>query len=267
MALNGQETDRLVFWPKIFNDGYIRNQKPPFNSMTIREIYDFTDTDMHIYLPDYIDMHFKRYGYSEQKENDLFIKTFNTPRGQIKSILRYDEITDSYHPEALPIKTKDDILAMTAYFADLSPGINIERLEKSKTVAKEFGERGLAVDTIGESPLMDFLEWYAGIENGQYLLADYPEETEELFSVMHHYLLECTKLKCRYSPADVLYFTENTSTTLISPAQFIKYCKKHLSAYAEICAEYGRKLSFPPACAPQTLKEVTNYLYSLPMKY
>ena len=352
-ALEGKETDRLVFWPKIFSEAYGRNQKSPFNRMSVREIFDYTGTDMHIFLPNYIDHHFNRFGYSEVKQENLFIKTYNTPQGDIKNILRYDSITDSYHPEIMAIKNRNDIISMTAFFQDLRPKINEDKLEKARILAKEFGERGLVADTIGESPMMDFLEWYAGIENGQYLLADYPEEIEGLFNAMHNFLIECTRLKCQHSHADVLYFIENTSTTIISPAQFIEFCKKPLSIYAEICKSFGRRLLFhmcghlkeilqelrdipflaiealssppignttfldactalpgksfiggtncltwlqspseiifeldgyltelenwrhiiigtggiiPPACSPETLTEVANYLYSLPMK-
>ena len=243
-TLEGKETDRLVFWPKIFSDGYSRNQKSPFNHMSMREIFDFTDADMHIFLPNYINYQFSHSGYTEQKRGILFIKTYKTPWKDLQSILRYDDVTDSYHPEIMAIKSREDILSMTAFFQDLTPTINNEKLEKACALSKEFAERGLVADTIGESPLMDFLEWYSGIENGQYLLADYPEETEGLFAAMHRYLLECTRLKCQYSPADVLYLIENTSTTIISPAQFTTYCKKHLTAYAEICKYNNRKLIF-----------------------
>jgi uroporphyrinogen-III decarboxylase len=44
-------------------------------------------------------------------------------------------------------------------------------------------------------------------------------------------------------PADVLDLTENTSTTLISPAQYREHCFRHIGEYARIAREAGRDLN------------------------
>ena len=46
-----------------------------------------------------------------------------------------------------------------------------------------------------------------------------------------------------HSPVDMLYLTENTSTTLISPAQYRRYCLPQVRAYGEVVASYGRLLA------------------------
>jgi hypothetical protein len=81
---------------------------------------------------------------------------------------------------------------------------------------------------IGESPLMYWIEWMAGIENAHLLLADHETEVETLFDAMHRVLLRKTEIMCENSPADAVYLTENTSTTLISPDQYRRYCARHI---------------------------------------
>lgn len=103
---------------------------------------------------------------------------------------------------------------------------------------------GATVSNIGESPLMDFLEWYAGIQNGQFLLFDYPEESRELFAAMQALCVEKARLYAERSPADFLLFTENTSTTILSPEQFRLYCMGHLTEYCTVVAQLGRRLLF-----------------------
>ncbi len=65
---------------------------------------------------------------------------------------------------------------------------------------------------------------------------------EELFDAIHRVLLETTKIMVEHSLADLFYLSENTSTTLISPAQYRKYCFHHLTEYANICFEADRHL-------------------------
>jgi hypothetical protein len=90
---------------------------------------------------------------------------------------------------------------------------------------------------------MRWVEWIAGVENAHLLLADYPEEVEELLAAMHRVLMDKTRVEAEHSPVDMLYLTENTSTTLISPAQYTRYCLPHVRAYGEIARSYGRLLA------------------------
>jgi uroporphyrinogen-III decarboxylase len=59
---------------------------------------------------------------------------------------------------------------------------------------------------------------------------------------MHRVLVARVRLLCEHSPADVLYLIENTSTTLISPDQFRRYCAVHLGEYARLAQAASRLL-------------------------
>ena len=243
-TIRGEEVDRLIFWPKIFDNSYMRNQREPFSKMTIHEIHDYASTDIMRVISQYISW---QYGSCEMKtefEKDLCIKTYMTPHGELKSIQKFDASSDSYHPVQAPIQTREDILLMTEYFTSIEPSVNQEKLADFREQYKQFGDRGLVVDRVAESPFMDFVEWLAGIENAHYLLADYPDEVEELLDAMQKINVKLTKLKIESTPADMLYFTENTSTTVISPGQFRKYCKPYLTEYANLCNEAGKTLIY-----------------------
>ena len=90
---------------------------------------------------------------------------------------------------------------------------------------------------------MFFVEHLAGIEGAHYLLADNQARVEDLFSSLHEMLKKTTTLKAQHSVADMLAFIENTSTTLISPTQYVTYCSKHIKDYSSICDSFGRKLA------------------------
>jgi len=90
---------------------------------------------------------------------------------------------------------------------------------------------------------MHWVEFLAGIEMAHLLLADHRAAVEELFQAMHRVLLRTAEILAEHSPVDLLYMTENTSTTLISPAQYRRYCYPHVQAYGEIAWSHGRLLA------------------------
>ncbi len=243
-TLAHEECDRLIFWPKIFGRGYMQAQGKNFQNLSILEMHDYIGSDIHVYLPSCLKLTFNNCSFAEKKENSRLERLYHTPNATLRNVLHYDAPSDAWHPVELPVKSREDILAMTAFFLDVKPVQDPQGQQEALDIYNKLGIRGLAVESISESPLMNFLEWLAGIENGHYLLNDYTEECEELFTAMHKVNMRTTELACSYSTADVLYFTENTSTTILSPGQFAKYCHHHLADYANICAGNGRRLMF-----------------------
>jgi uroporphyrinogen-III decarboxylase len=131
---------------------------------------------------------------------------------------------------------------MTEFFEDLSIEPDEEALRKLKQQLDEIGQDSFTATGIGESPLMYFIEWLAGVENAHYFLMDNQEEVERLFAVMHDVLVRRTRLLCEHNPVDAFYLIENTSTTLISPAQYRQYCVPQVGEYARIIEDAGRNL-------------------------
>jgi hypothetical protein len=107
-------------------------------------------------------------------------------------------------------------------------------------VVNNVGEDGIIATGIGVSPLMDWLQHLAGIENGHYMLNDYRDEVESLFNEMHRALCRRSEIIAEKCPADIIYSVENTSTTLISPDMFRQYCYGHLLDYGNIISSSGK---------------------------
>jgi len=79
-----------------------------------------------------------------------------------------------------------------------------------------------------------------GLAGTNFLLADHPSEMEELIDLMHQDNLARAAFVARNTPADIVISVENTSTTLISPQQFEKYCYKHLCDYGRAIESAGK---------------------------
>ena len=107
------------------------------------------------------------------------------------------------------------------------------------TIERELGESGLATASISNSPFMFFIEMAVGLEQTYYLLQDHPEEVEVVLDKLHASLKRYVQVVAE-SPAEVVIQYENTSSTLLSPAMFRRYCLPYLNEYADILKNAGK---------------------------
>jgi uroporphyrinogen-III decarboxylase len=155
---------------------------------------------------------------------------------------RFDKASQSWHPIKHPVQTREDIAIATACYEDCRVELDKGMLGTAQEKAEEIGHDALAVGSVGTSALMHWVEYLAGVENAHYLLYDHEAEVTALFDAMHRVLLRSLEIVCEYAPWDVIYLVENTSTTLISPAQYRAYCYPHVRQYAQVAHDAGRLL-------------------------
>ncbi|MGE5529803.1 MAG: uroporphyrinogen decarboxylase family protein [Patescibacteria group bacterium] len=101
------------------------------------------------------------------------------------------------------------------------------------------GPSGLATTSSPCTPLQNLLEIEIGMEHFYYMLADYPNEMNELMGLMHERNKEIYEI-IALSPAQVVIDHENTSTTLMSPMIYEQYCERQLDEYAGILHSKGK---------------------------
>lgn len=237
-AISGAGVDHLPFWPKI-NDAYVAYRKDPvFKSWTLLDFHEYIGSDLHEWAESPVIL-------DEQGESTLVSRPrgdkvttiFRLPRGELIQTERQS------HPDKFPIRSKDDILFMTEWFSGTRYKLSQKALALQSTQLEKLGDKGILALGIGRSPLMHTVELLAGIAETQYMLFDYPNEMEALFDAMHHDLLRRIELMAQYSVADLLYMIEDTSTTLITPGQYRKYCKPYIHEYDKLCQKYGKKIA------------------------
>ena len=228
--------DRLPFWPKL-TASYPRAQKTPFDSMTVGELHDWIGSDRHVSISNVTMEKGNHSSLTMYGKNGVRRTVFKAQHGSCERVDRWDVSSQSYHPVSFPIKTKTDVELMIDFYADRRVELDDIALEEAVTVRQRLGETASTMSSMGESPLMHFVEWLAGVENAHLLLFDHRSLVEELFEKMHRVNVRVAELHAEFSPADFLYFTENTSTTLISPDQYVKYCRKHVDEYGRIVTE------------------------------
>jgi len=240
-AIQLQPVDRLPFWPKL-GGSYQRAQAPPFCDMKLDDIHDWIGSDKHTGISGCIKEVRKNTSAETHTDNGTQRTFYRTRFGEMEMVKKFDVASQSWHPVEFPVKNIDDVKLMTEWYSDCQVEFNKAGLEQAKAQSKSIGSDAITCNGIGESPLMHWVEWLAGIENAHYLLADYPQEVEELFEAIHQSLLRKTEILIENSPCDIFYMVENTSTTLISPEQYRKYCYRDIQEYGTIAKNTGRLL-------------------------
>ena len=100
--------------------------------------------------------------------------------------------------------------------------------------------QGITLTGMGISPLMNLIQHLLGPENTYYFMADYPDEMDELIGAMHEDRFRFLRALVGGTPFGHICSVENTSTTLLSPGVFERYCWRHLLDYGRLIAEAGK---------------------------
>ena len=240
-AIQMRPVDRLPFWPKL-DVAYPLHRRGQFRGMGLQDIQGWIGSDKHIGIASCVREQRVKTSVELDASDHVRRTIYRTFYGETQLICRFDTPSQSWHPVEFPVKGVEDIKLMTEIYEDATAVLARDDLAQAKERAREIGQDALVVTSIGESPLMYWVEWLAGVQGAHYLMWDHPNEVEALFAALHRLLMEKARLLAESTPADALYMIENTSTTLISPEQYQRYCRRHISAYGEIVHDAGKPL-------------------------
>ncbi len=243
-ALDLQPVDRLPFWPKV-GQSYIDAQKGKFAEMSWDELFDWLGADRHHRMPLEVKEIWGKSDLNVEQKDGYRKKTYRIGTHSIECEEQYDPASCSWHPMVFPINTVDDVRVMTEFYLNAQTSVepDPEKIEEARKRYEDAGDSGVMTTGMGESPLMMFVEHLAGVANAHILLHENKDEVDTLFDAMHAALLRKVKAAAECTIADMCYLGENTSTTLISPAQYREYCARHIGDYAQVFKDAGKRLT------------------------
>lgn len=169
------------------------------------------------------------------READLERTVCETPVGCLVEERRWAAWYSS-HVTKFPVATAEDVkvyqyvVERTTYEEDYATFREHERL---------IGDEGIATSSGPLSPMVNFLEELCGVENTYYLLTDSPGVVESCLQAMHHNYKQLYRLLAE-GPSVAVFDYEDTSSTIISPALYGRYCAPLLDDYARICHHAGK---------------------------
>ncbi len=239
-AYRCQPVDRLPFWAKVTNPTWRSSQPEDVRELSPRQLLDYIHADGLFHCGRGVRCEATRITVEETRDADIRTKVTHTPDGDLVERWAVDPYTSSWHPIEFPVKTREDLKR----FRWACEPLKIERDEDGARAAGEeveaIGERGITRTGWGTSPLMHLVEHVIGPESTVYFLADYPDDMDELIAGMHQANLAWATAVAENTPADGVVSVENTSTTLISPELFERYCLPHLVDYGRAITGAGK---------------------------
>jgi len=152
-------------------------------------------------------------------------------------------VTQNSHPVKYPVETIDDLRILKNIWSNASYKEDSSDLFEKRLARMEnrIGNDGIYAHTLGASPVQDLLEFEMGVMNFNYLLADHPEELEELMNIMHECRKQEYEILARRTSVECVIPVENTSTAMISPEQYEKYSLPQISDFVDIMHQYNKK--------------------------
>lgn len=226
-AYRGEPVDRLPFWAKVANNCWKPTQPEPIASMTEVELLDYIEADGLLHPGMGMLAENPHVETEVRKEGSVRTTVHHTPDGDVIARDTFDEDSQSWHPTKFPIETDEDLARFRWLYTDVvyREDESVRELLEERFAA--VGERGATITSNGPSPMMYLVEHAIGPVNFHLMMADYPAELDELLGIMQ--ADKCRRLEkvLSLTRTDVVASIENTSTTLISPSQFEKYCYTH----------------------------------------
>ncbi|MHC4717076.1 MAG: uroporphyrinogen decarboxylase family protein [Planctomycetota bacterium] len=239
-AYRGEPVDRLPYWAKVCNDTWRTGQPDNVRNWSDLELLDYILADGIFGVPSGLRLRRPRIEAASEIADGVRTTVTRTPDGDLSEQWRQDPATRSWHPVVFPVKTHEDLKRYRWVYTDVSVEIDAEALRAASAACERIGERGVTKTAWGTSPLMHLVEHVIGPVNTHLMLADIPDEMDELIGLMHASCLPAARQVARHTPADLVCSVENTSTTLISPAQFDRYCLRHLCDYGRAVEAEGK---------------------------
>jgi len=169
-----------------------------------------------------------------------FVEIMDTPVGGLTGTWKFTERVGIIpHPVKHFVNNYEELKIFHYAVERMDPNPPELAGEEFIRVDREIGDDGIATASISNTPLMFLIEMVWGLENTYYLLADYRDEVEDIMRKLHLSLRRYVEVLAD-CPARVIIQYENTSSTLLSPAVFRRYCLPLLNEYAGILRAAGK---------------------------
>ena len=239
-AYRGEEVDRLPYWAKVTNSTWRLSQPEAIRGLSDEQLLDFIGADGLFGSARIVRETCRRVETDDTLIDHTRTTVTRTPDGELTERWQQDPTTGSWHPVEFPVKTREDLKRYRWLHTGASCEVDAEALARAADDQAGIGERGITHAWTGTSPLMHLVEHVIGPVNTHLFLADYPDEMDELIALMHQARCGLVRMIAENTPADVVVSGENTSTSLISPTQFEKYCLPHLDDYGRVIEGAGK---------------------------
>lgn len=234
-TLHKQETDRLCWSPLI--DNYYISSLPLQNlHMDLIESMRYIGNDIierHVEQPNvhHANLNLRKEHSSDGKYSRLY---YETPVG---TIYKEQKLSDNTNFTTKHLVETDEDIKIYQYIMENTT--YTDRIKEFVQRDTFIGDDGIASVSAPMSPIQELLQDICGVENTVYLMADYPDEMDELMETMHESNKKQFHLLADY-PCEAIIAYEDTSSTVMSRNMFLNYSQPQINDYAKIMHDNGK---------------------------
>lgn len=248
-ALRGEEVDRIPFAPLI--DNYMLLDAPaeiPRHPIEAARSLGVDIILRHVPILQWSSLGFMGglgsfrppVTFCVENRGDAVVETIGTPWGKLTGVSAFTSSAGWIpHPLKHAVETEEELNLFRRALDYLEPGDLSPAHEGFRVADQAVGEDGIATPSLNNSPLLHFLETVSGLTHAYYLMHDHPALVDEILAILAANYLKAAEAMAQ-SPAQVVIAYENTSTTLVSPALYRRYCLPYLDACADILHRAGK---------------------------
>ena len=167
--------------------------------------------------------------------------TYSTPVGKLMEKYVYSANGDTTFLTEHPVQDAEDFKTLQYLFENMTISENLKPFEEDRF---RYGDDALMLPyfAVGnKTAFQTMVEHWVGTENLSYALYDEPEVVEACLDVMRARNEEALKFALN-SSADGFWFSEDSSTTNISPAFFQKYTMPEVNHWGDLVHRSGKLL-------------------------
>ena len=172
--------------------------------------------------------------------DDGWITTYQTPKGELTEVHKQVRQDGTSYCQQHRVRDAGDLPALCSILEDEEFELDAAGLEALGERKAQIGDQGLIRCYMPGTPLGMMVRVYSGVETLAYLWADHRQELGQLFSVMEQNHLRRFRMAASLG-YDLLYATDDTSTTAISPEMFEEFCLGYTDRVAEATRQEGAR--------------------------
>jgi uroporphyrinogen-III decarboxylase len=239
-ALEGREVDRFPVWLKMANQTWQSAQPEPYRSMDGTALLEAAGCDVMIGSGVRVSCERPHAQRRTEEHGDTRRTITQTPDGELVGEQTRAGPSAPWHPTKYPVETPEALRALRWFYADTRYSVSENDAEAARAKRQKASGRNIATFSgIGPGPLMDLIQHISGPVQTIYLLADEPALFRDVHQIMAQDWIRRLKAQVGCPSSDSLWMTENTSTTLLSPALFEEFCMPYLRTGGELIRDSG----------------------------
>ena len=262
-TITGDEVDRFPVWLKMANPTW-----RPMQPESIRKLDDVTllreaGCDVMVGLNVTV------YGESPHVEKTVDttgtsrITNYETPDGPIMGRAALYPSTKSWHPVEFMVSAPEELKRLRWVYKDTRYTVDEDSVEAARRRKQELVAADVyTMDVCSCSPFMSLINHLMGPPGTYFLLQDEPKLFEEVLEEMHQDKMRMLRALLPHVQADTFWISEDTSTTLLSPGMFKRFCVPYLRAYGALIRDLGGVVAAHHMCG--TLSDLLEMIDDLP---